>query len=360
LSGRATPIARPGQQAGKLDDTGAGWARSLTVPLYIGCTAVFIFDVSQEVFVPYGLFYLPLVCTAVFYRDPRWPWWLATLASALSVIGFFFPVINPDVVNGIINRILSVAAIFITAALVSHARSVQDRLAEQTGRAEAAERLKSEVFATLTDELRQPLHALTGLTAVMMAGCRPDQRDPLGQVQRSLRRLVATLDNLIDLTQFDGGPLPLEVVDVDKVVAEAACSIRPIAADRQITVAVDRHDADHHTAHGNNAAIRRILDNLLSNALRVSPPGSVIEMETETAADGVVVTVRETGNGMRDNVLHRVVEPDCPGERGDGRLSGEAGLGLALSRGLALSMGGELRFDSEIGAGTTVSLYLPA
>jgi signal transduction histidine kinase len=335
------------------------WAPWLTIPVYLACLLAFLGDVLQEVFMLFGLFYLPLVCTAVFHRDPRAAWWLAGFASLLITIGFFFPVMNPDTAIAMINRALSVAAIFITAALVRHARTVQDHLAEQTARAEAAEQLKTEVFTTLSNELRQPLHHLAGLAGVMMADCRPDQRESLGHVQRSGQRLVATIDNLIDLTQLDDHPLQNEAVDVDAILRQAEQSTRSLAAERQIMVALDADEAAHHIAHGDPWAIRRIVENILTNALKFSPPGSVVELTTETSSQTVSVIIRDTGHGMPESVLRRLAEPFLLTDSSLSRLIPGAGSGLTLSRGLATAMGAELEFDSEIGSGTTVTLRLP-
>lgn len=332
------------------------WTRVLTVPVYLGCVVAFLSDVFFEVFMLFGLFYLPLICTAVFHRDPRAAWWLATLASILVGIGFFYPILNPDMTVAIINRLLSVLAIFITAALVRHARGIQDRLAEQTARAEEAERLKTDVLTTLSTELRQPLHGLVGLAGVMMADCRPDQREPLGQVQRSGQRLVTTIDNLIDLVQLDEHPFQSEPVDVDAILQQAAHSARHLATERQILVAIEAEEPQHHIAHGDPWAIRRIVENLLSNAVRYSPPGSVVELATEASSKAVSVIIRDTGNGIPEGVLRRLAEPFMPTDRG---LVPGTGTGLALSRGLAMAMGAELLFDSETGEGTTVTLRLP-
>ena len=341
------------------NDVSGRWTSWLTIPVYIGCAAAFLADLFQEVFMQFGLFYLPLVCTAVFHRDPRWTWRLAGIASVLNLVGFFFPIINPETGTAIINRTLSIVAIVITAILVRHARTIQDRLTEQTQRAETAERLKSEVLTTLSTEMRQPLHALAALAGVMMADCRPDQREPLSQVQRSSQRLGSTIDNLIDLTRLDEHPFRHEAVDLDAIVQQAAQIARPLARERQIMVAIDADEAPHHIAQGDSWAIRRIVENVLSNALKYSPPGSVVELATETSPRAMSVIIRDTGNGIPESVLGRLTEPFHQTDGGLARFIPGVGAGLTLSRGLASAMGAELLFDSEMGSGTTVTLRLP-
>ncbi len=336
------------------------WSHWLTIPVYIGCALAFLSDVSFELFMLFGLFYLPLICTAVFMRDPRAPWWLAGFASALIVIGFFVPVINPETTIAIVNRILSIAALFIMAALVSHARSIQDQLAEQTGRAEAAERLKTEVFTTLSTELRQPLQGLAALAGVMTANCRPDQKAPLERVQEHSQRLATTIDNLIDLMQLEDHQLERRPVNIADVLRQTVDSARPLAESRQIRVVIEDPGLSSQNAQGDCWAIRRIVENLLTNALKFSPPGSVVELGAEMSGQGTVITVRDTGTGIPEPVLSRLTAPELGAEASLSRYVSGLGAGLTLCRGLAREMGAVLSFDSEAGSGTTVTLLLPA
>jgi len=335
------------------------WSYRLKIPVYFGCTLAFLSDISFEVFMLFGLFYLPLICTAVFLRDPRAPWWLAWFASVLIVIGFFFPVVNPETTIAIVNRILSIVALFITAALVSHARSIQDQLAEQTGRAEAAERLKTEVFTTLSTELRQPLQGLAALAGVMTANCRLDQKAPLERVQEHSQRLATTIDNLIDLMQLEDHQLQRESVDIGHVLRQTVDAARPLADSRQILVVIDDTGASGYSAQGDGWAIRRIVENLLTNALKFSPPGSVVELGAEMSGQGTVITIRDMGNGIPAPVLSRLTAPETGPESSLSRYVGGLGAGLTLCRGLAREMGAVLSFDSEAGSGTTVTLLLP-
>ncbi|MGE4045736.1 MAG: sensor histidine kinase, partial [Acetobacteraceae bacterium] len=210
-----------------------------------------------------------------------------------------------------------------------------------------------------SEEIRKPLHAVVGLCGVMMANCRPDQREPLGRVQSSSKQLVEMIENLIDLAHIDRRPIRVEPVDVDRMVHEAADAIRPTAADKQIAVAVDPEPGPPRIVQADAWAIRRILDNLLANALRFSPRGAVVELVTETQPDRVEVIVRDTGVGMPSDALRRLEEPLPPIEADRGSPDDATDTGLTLSRRLARAIGAELVFDSEPGSGTTVTLRLP-
>ena len=330
--------------------------RWLVPVVYLGCLLSFIADVTVDIFyLPFGILYIPLVCTAVLHRNPRVAWWLAGLASVMVVIGFFLPEIGPHIDHALTNRGLSIAAVVITAVLVRHARAVQDELARQTARTEAAERVKTAVFTTLSEEMRTPLSALVGMSALMLATCRHDQRLPLQQVQAGSKRLLATIDNLIDLTHLDERPIAAEAVDVNRMIRQAAEASRHLAFDRQISVALDLPDAAL-TARADPWAVQRILDNLIANAVKFSPAGSTVELAAEQRYGSVALLVRDAGMGMSQDILRRLRDPYVH----EIVAAAPTGTGLALCRRLARAMGAELAFDSEIGCGTTAVLQLPA
>lgn len=344
----------PAEQAG----AGVAWdqrIRWLIPVIYAGCAAAFLADVMVDVFyVPFGIFYIPLVCTAVFHRDRRSAWWLAAAATAMVSIGFFYPSIAPNVGRALFTRGLSVSAIFATAALVRYARGIQDRLARQTARAEAAERVKTEVFLTLSQEMRTPLQSMVSLLEVMIADCRADQRVLLKRVQNDSKRLSASIENLIDLTNFGERPIFPQTVDVSQLLVQAAEANRAMAAQRQISVELDL-PASTITARADPWAVRRILDNLIANAVKFSPAGAHIQLAAEQRSGAVALLVRDEGIGIADDVLQRLSVPDAQ----DVDHGPVTGTGIALCHRLARSMEAELGFDSELGSGTTATLRLP-
>src|SRR5262245_65673 len=171
--------------------------------IYVVCAAAFLADLRNDASLAFGVFYIPLVSTAVFHRDRRAPWALAGVACALVVIGFFIPSIGDDLVVSLVNRGLSIAAILITAYLVRHEREIREQLDEQRSRADAADRMRARLFNNLSHELRTPLAAILGFADLLLTDARPEQRGPLGHIQASGKRLLTTIDNLIDLSQIE-------------------------------------------------------------------------------------------------------------------------------------------------------------
>ncbi len=216
-----------------------GWTTWLVVTIYAGCLTAFIADLASANTLAFGVFYSPLIVTAVFYRDKRAVWVLTTVACAMVVVGSFFPTLAIDVRELIENRALSIMALIATAAFIWHARTAQEQLSEQTRRAEAAERIKTEVLTNLSQEIRGPLYSIIGVLELVAANSRPDQKAALAMVRGAGRRLASTIDNLVDLTQFADQPMPAEPIDLGQLLRQTAEAHRADAQARQIGLAID-------------------------------------------------------------------------------------------------------------------------
>lgn len=333
-------------------------ARWLSGALYIIAGVAFISDICRDNVLAYGIIYAPLVATAVFHKGRSGLWILTAVTCCMVIAGAFLPAVDSDLPDLIGNRVLSILAIVATAFFVHHARVTQERLAAETRRAEAAEQMKSEVLTNLSEEIRTPLHTLLGVLTLTMAASKPDQREALGRVRADGKELLAKIDNLIDLTQIDDRKLRRQPIDIVTIAKDAAESARITADERQISISMgaDRDAARPGAAVGDSWAMRRILDNLLANAVRLTPPGGTVSVSVARSADTVTASVSDTGRGlpleMTRDCQNGELTTDTSGVRG--------GTGLALSNRLARAMNGKLTARNQPDAGATVSLSLPA
>jgi signal transduction histidine kinase len=331
--------------------------RWLVVAIYAAAGGAFLTDIVGNQIVSCGLAYLPLVCTAMFHRDPRVVWLLAAVTSAMVVAGFFLPSINTEYVAAAIDRILTLLAIAITAVLVRHERYVRDRLIEQRRRAQAAERAKAYLLSNFSHELRTPLSAILGFSDLLLADCRADQRSALGHISAGGKRLMRTLENLIELSRIDERQLQPQEVDLTRLLRQLADVAQPEAAEQQITLAFAA--VPGLLVNADPAALRRILDNLIANAIKFTNPGGSIDVTVAATPDGVTATVRDTGIGMPREVLDELGTPFFQGDSSATRRYEGMGTGLALSMRLAGTLGARLLFESAPDQGTTVHLRLP-
>jgi signal transduction histidine kinase len=329
------------------------------IALYFVSGLAFLSDIFRDNTLAYGILYAPLVATAVFHRRRAGLWILSAAACLMVIVGALFPVIASDLPDMIGNRVLSILAIVATAAFVHHARAIQDRLAAETRRAEGAERIKTEVLTNLSQEIRTPFHTLLGVLTLTMASSKPDQREALARVRNDGKELLATIDNLLDLTQIEERVLRRQTVDMSRIARDAADSARAAAKERQISIALaaDR-DYDKAAAIGDSWALRRILDNLLANAVRLTPPGGTVSVSVARTRDTVTASVSDTGSGLPFGLARELREdalaPDTMAAHGN------TGTGLALSSRLARAMNGRLTADNQPESGAKVSLSLPA
>lgn len=334
------------------------FARRLVPLIYIFSAVAFLEDMARDNTLAYGIIYAPLIGTAVFHRGRNGLWILTGTACLMVTAGALVPNVGGNLPDLIGNRLLSIMAILATAAFVYHARDIQDRLIEQTRRAEAAERIKTQVLTDLSEEIRTPLHTLLGVLTLTMATTPPEQRAALGRVRGDGRRLLATIDNLIDLSQVEDRDLQRQTVDLTMIARDAAETVGTVARERQVTVALTEAETGETRAIGDSWAIRRILDNFLANAVRLTPPGGAVSVSVRRTNHTVTASVSDTGKGLPAE-LTREFHEGAPATDGS-TLPTTGGAGLALSSRLARIMNGRVTAYNQPGSGATVSLSLPA
>lgn len=325
--------------------------------VYLACAGVFLADLFYDIPWASGVFYMPLVCTAVCYRDPRWAWWLAAGAIGMVLLGFVFPVVNFSPLS-VVNPALSIAAILATAGLVRIERDTHNRLARETLRVQAASRLKTQILANVSDELRAPVDAIIGFSNTLAPDVGPEKRQVLEHLRSSAERLSMTIENLLDLATVTDRTLRLETLDVGAIVRDAVDAVRHAAAEKHIWLesVTERTVAQ---ATGDAWALRRIVDNLINNALKFTPGSGHVRVATEAAPGHVVIVVEDSGPGIPPGLLCQLGQPFLRASIDGGAPRPGLGNGLALCAKLADAMAGTLTFSSEPGQGTSVRLGLP-
>ncbi len=237
-----------------------------------------------------------------------------------------------------------------------------DRLAERLNamlaRLDAAFARQKRFTGAASHELRTPLAVIKGSTSLLLEN--PESLSPLQA--RSLRRADESADranrliaDLLTLTRTENGTLParIETVNlaafVDETLADFPATTVPIITDIAEGLTV-RTDPD---------MVRRLLQNLVGNALRHTPTGSVT-VAARIEHGTLHLTVSDTGEGIKPADLPRLGEPFFRPDSARDRDTGGAGLGLSLCKEIAHTLGGTLRIESAVGAGTTVSVLLPS
>ena len=238
-----------------------------------------------------------------------------------------------------------------------------NRMLEEIERAFAAQRASEErlrVFlADASHELRTPLASIRGYAELFRRGAdrRPeDLAISMRRIEEESARMGGLVEDMLQLARLDEqGGLRLDTKPVDLVaVAEDACrDLRAVAPDREVTleapgpVVVD----------GDEARLRQVVANLLSNAATHTPPGTPVEVAVQ-AGERAVLSVTDHGPGMDDEALAHAFERLWRGDQSRGR--GGSGLGLAIVRAIVVAHGGDVRAENVPGAGARITVSLPA
>ncbi len=232
--------------------------------------------------------------------------------------------------------------------------------------ADAANRTKAEFLAAMSHELRTPLNAVIGFSGMILQepfGPLGNERyrDYIRDISASGAHLLSLINNVLDISKLDSGDFRLEEeeLSIDDVVTYPVRMINPQADAVEITV-VSHIEPDLPKFRGDRRRLRQVMDNLLANALKFTPANGAIRVEARRHGEGLAIAVSDTGIGMDANDIAKALERFG---QIDSRLSRKyegAGLGLPLAKQLAELHGGRLEILSTKGAGTTVTVTLPA
>ena len=238
-------------------------------------------------------------------------------------------------------------------------------LEQKTADAQSANRAKTDFLATVSHELRTPLNAIAGYTELLEMGLRGPltdaQRRDLARIRASGQHLLSLISGVLDFNRIERGQvsyalvrIPVEpfLADLDALVSPQA-SVKSLTLDyvpatSSLTVVADREK------------LRQIMLNLLSNAIRFTPPGGRITLSArEHDGERVEICVEDTGPGIPENRREDVFEPFVQLDRSLAQPQEGLGLGLAISRDLARGMRGDLTVSGNAKGGASFGLVLP-
>jgi len=254
-------------------------------------------------------------------------------------------------------------------------------------RAEEANRSKSAFLANMSHELRTPLNAILGFSEVIIGDTfgkigSDSYAEYLRDIRTSARHLLAMINDLLVLSRIEVGAVKLNDtwIVLDDALEESAAMFRDNCASKGVELRLSSPKAGDGWGEGggeggggymilaDERALRQILINLLSNAVRHTPSGGEVVLGGEiVAGDGpggspggaLGIFVADTGVGIPAADLKRVLQPFEQVTRDQGRPTDGTGLGLSIVKELVELHGGELTLESEVGKGTRVTFILP-
>jgi signal transduction histidine kinase len=221
---------------------------------------------------------------------------------------------------------------------------------------------RAELLSKVAHDLQTPLVSIRGYTQMVLEGrlgkINDEQRDGLRVAVRNIDRMVQLISNLLALARSEAGRTPeLEPVDPRPLLADVFSRHRP-AAERQGLTLDQTLEGEDWRLRADPDALDRVLDNLISNAIKFNRPGGEVAVRLRPAADGMaLIEVTDSGLGIPEEEQQRVFERFYRGREAT-RVSG-TGIGLATVRELVEAHGGRIELASRLGEGTRVTIRWP-
>ena len=251
-------------------------------------------------------------------------------------------------------------------ALIEELSREKSALEEARQHAETANQTKSRFLAQMSHEVRTPLNAIIGFSEIMAVETfgphsNGTYKEYSQDIHASGRHLLGLINDILDLSKIEAGGFTLyeEMIDI-AAVARDCCHIVALRAEAmRITLAED-FEPDLPPLYADQRAIRQVLLNLLTNAIKFSPPDSTVTVVARRQDTGdLLIGVHDTGPGIDETEIDRVLETFVQGKSGKSHGGKGSGLGLAIVKGLVEIHGGVFVLCSRVGAGTQANAYLP-
>jgi len=243
-----------------------------------------------------------------------------------------------------------------------------NQMAEQLQVADQQQReletMRRDLVAWASHDLQTPLASIRAILEALSDGVvdEPDMiKRYLNTAQRDVMSLSALMDDLFQMSQLDAGGFPLSRApsSLSDLVSDTLESFSELAYRESIKLE-GQVEPDVDPVFMDTQAIGRVLNNLISNALRHTPAGGEIKVQAWRTRQGVEVSVRDTGEGIHMQDIPHIFERFYRGDASRSRNRGTgAGLGLAIARGIVRAHGGDIRVESQIGKGTQFTFYIP-
>ena len=251
------------------------------------------------------------------------------------------------------------------AGMVAGLQRAVENSEREHARAGAASRTKSQFLSNMNHELRTPMNAILGFSELMKNlsyGTTPDKCAEYATIiHDSGQNLLSLIDDMLDLAKIEGGKLYLRESEFSlaHLISEAVAENEKTAIEKNISLA-KKIERGLPSVHADERGLRQIVANLLSNALKFTQPGGCVTAFARVEGDGrVAFGVEDTGIGIASEDQPHVFERFGRGRHDVATADKGTGLGLAIVKGFAEAHDGEVVLESELGAGTRVTVYLP-
>ncbi|HEY9678932.1 MAG TPA: ATP-binding protein [Drouetiella sp.] len=232
-----------------------------------------------------------------------------------------------------------------------------------TERRESEKRV-SEFYSIVSHELRSPLTSIRGALGLIEGGVietdSAEAMDLIVVARESSDRLIRLINDILDLKKIEAGKFELanEEIFPDNLIRIAVDNLKGMA--EQAAIEIDQNIVDNTAFVGDKDRCTQVIVNLVSNAIKFSPPGSRISISAQlSSANRVRFAISDNGPGIPEEQMHKLFDKFQQLDSSDTRAKGGTGLGLAITKAIVEEHGGEIGVESVMGSGTTFWIELP-
>ena len=249
------------------------------------------------------------------------------------------------------------------ASLAESFNKMAQQLQSADQKQKELETLRRDLVAWAGHDLRTPLSSIRLLIEALSDGVVTDPKEMqnyLSQAKKHVDNLSFLVDDLFQISQLDSGgmPLNLEPASISDLISDTLESFSSLAAQKGVKL-YGTADEGVDPITMDVLWMGRAFNNLISNAIRYTPIGGEINLTAKLAGNNIIVYISDSGEGILPEDIPHVFERFYRGEKSRSRLSGGAGLGLAIAKGVVEAHKGEITVQSEFRKGTTFTISLP-
>lgn len=243
-------------------------------------------------------------------------------------------------------------------------------LNEAFNAAERANKAKTEFLSNMSHDIRTPMNAIVGLTA--LAGANIDNQDRviecLSKITKSSRHLLGLINEVLDMARIESGRISLteEMFDISELVDNLVTMVRPDIEEHKHNFRINISHMEHEAVYGDSLRIQQIFTNLMSNAIKYTPDGGNITFSIEEMPNGFSelgcfrFSIEDNGIGMSEEFQKIMFQPFSRADDHRTTKIQGTGLGMAITQNIVHMMNGNIKVESELSKGTkiTVTIYL--
>ena len=258
---------------------------------------------------------------------------------------------------------------------ITEQRELQKKLEQQSKQlkealdsAEKANQAKSDFLARMSHDIRTPMNAIIGMTAIAKAHINEQERvlDCMEKIDGSSKLLLSLINEVLDMSKIESGRLILSEDDfnIGELLQDLVIMMQPEIKNKQQTLDIHVKDLKHEYVTGDTQRIKQVLMNILSNAVKYTPEKGQItidinEKEPKDGTGNYEFLFKDSGRGMKPDFLDKIFLPFERADDNEIRNIQGTGLGMAISHKIIKMMGGDIKVESEYGKGSCFTINMP-